>query len=173
MNKLEQFAASKTGKQAIFLTGALTGLFECVETFVLIPKVQKQADGKAIFDLSFMNTPEQMQEFLDALTEEGKDLYLNKLLKIDNLFPLIYSSFFSLFLTKFNGKADWKAALPLAMLCFDYTENFFSAKMLKEDTVSQKEAVFANTMTKGKMLTMTAILNLMALAWWKSKKTEN
>ncbi len=157
MKKLENFVKSDAGKLALYASGALTMLFEGVETFVLIPKVQKEADGKMIL-------------FLDALSDKGADLYLNTLLKTDNVFPLIYSTFFALFLTKFNGKADWKTALPYLMLCFDYTENFCSTKMLKSGEVSKSMALFANTMTKGKMLTMTTILNLMALAWWNSRK---
>ena len=170
MNKLENFAKSDAGKLALYAGGALTVLMECYETFVLTPKIQKAAGGRTIFDTAFMNTPEQMQEFLDALSDKGADLYLNTLLKTDNVFPLIYSTFFALFLTKFNGKADWKTALPYLMLCFDYTENFCSTKMLKSGEVSKSMALFANTMTKGKMLTMTTILNLMALAWWNSRK---
>ena len=108
MKQLENFAKSDAGKLALYASGALTMLFEGVETFVLIPKVQKEADGKMIFDLSFMNSQEKMQEFLDALTDKGTDLYLNTLLKTDNVFPLIYSTFFALFLTKFGGKADCK-----------------------------------------------------------------
>ena len=155
MKQLENFAKSDAGKLALYASGALTMLFEGVETFVLIPKVQKEADGKMIFDLSFMNSQEKMQEFLDALTDKGTDLYRNTLLKTDNVFPLIYSTFF---------------ALPYLMLCFDYTENFCSTKMLKSGEVSKSMALFANTMTKGKMLTMTTILNLMALTWWNSRK---
>ena len=170
MKQLENFAKSDAGKLALYASGALTMLFEGVETFVLIPKVQKEADGKMIFDLSFMNSQEKMQEFLDALTDKGTDLYRNTLLKTDNVFPLIYSTFFALFLTKFGGKTDWKTALPYLMLCFDYTENFCSTKMLKSGEVSKSMALFANTMTKGKMLTMTTILNLMALTWWNSRK---
>lgn len=55
MKQLENFAKSDAGKLALYASGALTMLFEGVETFVLIPKVQKEADGKMIFDLSFMN----------------------------------------------------------------------------------------------------------------------
>ena len=46
MKQLENFAKSDAGKLALYASGALTMLFEGVETFVLIPKVQKEADGK-------------------------------------------------------------------------------------------------------------------------------
>ena len=170
MSKLEQFAKSDTGKLALYASGALTVLMECYETFVLTPKIQKAAGGRTIFDTAFMNTPEQMQEFLDNLTDEGKDLFRNTYLTSDNIYPLVYTTFFSLFLARFTDKTDWRACLPLALMAFDYAENYGSAKMLDTGKAEPAFARFANTMTKAKMLSMLATINLSLLAWWQSRK---
>ena len=161
--KLSSFAKGDAGKAAFAVSAVLASAFELGETFVLIPKVQKEADGKMIFDLSPMNTQEKMQEFLDALSEEGTDLYLNKLLKVDNIFPFVYGTCFTLGLLRYEDKVSWKTFLPLALMCFDLTENACSAKMLKDGTVDKKMALFASTMTKCKMTCMTATLTFLGL----------
>jgi hypothetical protein len=170
MSKLGNFAKSDAGKLALYASGALTVLMECYETFVLTPKIQKAAGDRTIFDTAFMNTPEQMQEFLDNLTDEGRDLFRNTYLKSDNIYPLVYTTFFSLFLARFTDKTDWKACLPLALMVFDYAENYGSAKMLDTGKAEPAFARFANTMTKAKMMSMLATINLSLFAWWQSRK---
>ncbi|MBO7682977.1 MAG: hypothetical protein J6T17_09545, partial [Clostridia bacterium] len=140
------------------------------ETFVLTPKIQKAAGGRTIFDTAFMNTPEQMQEFLDNLTEEGRDLFRNTYLTSDNIYPVVYTTFFTLFLAHFTEKTDWRACLPVALRVFVDFENYGSAKMLDTGRAEPAFARFANTMTKAKMLSMVATINLSLLAWWQSRK---
>ncbi|MBO4382489.1 MAG: hypothetical protein J5847_00180, partial [Clostridia bacterium] len=90
MDRFGSFAKSDTGKAALIASAALTGVFESVESFVLIPKISKQAGGHPVFDTAFRNNYEQMKAFLDALTEEGRDLFQHTYLKMDNLYPFVY-----------------------------------------------------------------------------------
>ena len=157
-------------KKALIVSGALTVAFECIETFVLLDKIQKEADGKTAFDSKPMNDQKYMQEFLDALSDEGRELYRGTYLKMDNLYPLIYTSFFMLLLTQLNEKADWKLIVPAITLCFDYGENYCTAKMLETMTVSKGMARFASTCTNCKMLSLTATSALLGLSWWQNRK---
>lgn len=170
MKKLESFALSDNGKVALLVSGALTGLFEGVESFVLIPKMSKEAGGLPFFDNTFKNPPEQMRQFVETLSEEGKDLYRKAYMKSDNIYPLIYSTFFTLFFIRTNGKADWKAALPYVLIAFDYTENLCTAKMVRDGTVTTKFARFAGAVTKTKMITLLATINLLLVDLVKSRK---
>ena len=170
MNKLESFATGSAGKRAVLAAGALTGLFESVESFLLLPKISKMADGKKPFDTAFGNDREKMQAFLDALSDEGTDLYRHDYLRMDNLYPFIYGSFMTLAMVRWNKKADWKAALPPLLMAFDYVENTCSAKMLDSGTVSKRMARIASTATNCKMLTMIATIDLLAWSLWKDMK---
>jgi len=55
-------------------------------------------------------------------------------------------------------------------MVFDYAENYGSAKMLDTGKAEPAFARFANTMTKAKMMSMLATINLSLLAWWQSRK---
>lgn len=170
MNKLAAFAKSDAGKAAFLVSAGLTGLFEGVESFGLIPKISKQADGYPIFDAAFRNNHEQMTAFLEALTEEGRDLFLRTYLPMDSFYPFVYGTFFSLALLRWNKEADWKTAVPLILMGFDFAENASSLKMLKDGTVSPAFARFASTMTNCKMLTMLITFALVGGAWWTNHK---
>ena len=170
LEKLSTFAKSDNGKAVFAVSAALASAFELAETFVLIPQVSKEADGKMIFDLSPMNTHKKMSEFLEAISDKGTDLYLNRLLKVDNVFPFVYGTAFTLGMLRWSEKPDWKAALPLALMCFDLTENACSTKMLKDGEVSKPMALFASTMTNCKMTCMTGTLTLLGLQFLKTKK---
>lgn len=167
--KLERFVESGAGKKALYASGALTVLFEGVETFALLAKIQKEADGLTAFDSKPGNNQEYMQKFLDALSDEGRELYRGTYLKMDNLYPAIYTSFFMLLMAKLNGKADWKLLVPLVTLCFDYGENYGTKKMLETMTVSKGMARFASTCTNMKMLCLVTTFNLLGLSWWQNR----
>ena len=169
MSKLMSFVESGAGKKALFCSGALTVLFESVETFVLLDKIQKEAGGLTAFDSKPGNDRAYMQAFLDALSEEGRALYAGTYLKMDNLYPCIYTSFFVLLMAKLNGKADWKLLVPLLTLCFDYGENYGTKKMLETMTVSEGMARFASTCTNAKMACLTGTAALLGLSWWQNR----
>ena len=170
MKRFETFALSDAGKMGAYASAALTGVFECVETFALLAKIQREADGNTPFDSKFGNNRDYMQGFLDALSEEGRTLYRGTYLTMDNLYPLVYTSFFVLLLTRLNGKADRKLVVPLLVLCFDYGENYGTKKMLETMTVSKRMARFASTMTNGKMLSLSATAGLLGLSWRQNRK---
>lgn len=170
MKKLEGFVESGAGKKALFCSGALTLLFEVVEDLGLLGTIQKEAGGLTPFDSKPGNDREYMQAFLDALSDKGRALYADTYLKSDNVYPLVYTSFFVLLLTKLSGKADFKLLVPLLTLCFDYGENYGTKKMLETMTVSEGMARFASTCTNCKMLTLTGTAALLGLSWWQNRK---
>jgi hypothetical protein len=107
--------------------------------FYSIPKVTASAPEMKLFDLSPSGyTTEYAISLLNAIGQQGRDLYLSLQLPLDFIYPglfiIFYSIFFAWLLKKNHGlesKVYYALYLPILAGLFDYAENILIIMMLK------------------------------------------
>jgi hypothetical protein len=130
-----------------------------------------------ILDIRFGYAPDTLFEIAAGLGERGRQFYALSELTADLIYPLLYSSFFSLLLARliqraFPGRAGWRqlALLPLAALVCDYGENAALATILLGFPGTMPLAPIASLLTTAKWIfggtsiLMIAICSLKLLA---------
>lgn len=126
-----------TGKRVLILF-ILTMAVYSTMLFYSIPAVSAFAPELAIFDLSPSGySLSYANELLDALGEEGRNLYLTTQLPLDFIYPGLFSITYSLMLVWLfaktfneNSKIYYFSLLPFLAGVFDYAENVFIIKMI-------------------------------------------
>ena len=107
--------------------------------FYSIPKVVTSAPDMKLFDVSPSGyTAEYAISLLNAIGQEGRDLYLSLQLPLDFIYPGLFIIFYSLlfaWLLKKNygleSKVYYALYIPILAGLFDYAENIFIIMMLR------------------------------------------
>jgi hypothetical protein len=156
---------SKAFAAALIVAGALTAAICLIMNLWLIPAIESAAGGLKAFDMrSFGYTTGEAREFLGALSEEGRQIYLTRQLPLDFVYPVCYTAFFVLSilaLTKKRGRL-W-VILPALLAAFDYAENSFILSFLKKNAAPDVVGAIAGGVTAVKSLLMTAVFVLLAV----------
>lgn len=161
-------------KYALIVSGALTLVICTVMNFYLLPLIESTTEGIKAFDMnSFGYSFEQAKRFVSLLDERGLSFYLHVQLPLDFVYPIAYTTFFSLALLKLTKNKKYLLAFPLLLMASDYTENVFSIIMLKTDFVSSV-ARTASTVTviKTALMYITIILVLVFFVQWIINQTQ-
>ncbi len=134
-----------------------------------IPKITADAGGLLAFDLRPMGYSfEEAQAFLAALSEQGRDFYLNVQQMLDRAYPALFAVVMVLaFRQIFSGAAQFVASVvALAGAGFDYMENASVAVMLRAGGGLNEAIVSAAsrwTMLKSASVTVALILLIIGL----------
>ncbi len=125
-SQLQRF--SSTRNLLLFL--ALFVLFEAVILPVAGARLEALSGGVGPIDLNLYNTPTGVQSMVAAYGSDGRLLYLILQLTADVVFPIVYSLFLALTLTRFlvrgfsaGHPAQYLAFVPLLGALCDYGEN--------------------------------------------------
>ena len=161
------------GKTAYWIVFAVTlAVYLTMLTWTL-PGISADAAGLVPFDMRPMGyTPDEAREFLAALGDKGRDLYLGPQASLDLLYPLVLAIVLAGAVSVLI--ADWRLRgvlyiFILGGMLADYTENTFVALMLEyTEPVPDRLASLASkaTVTKSVLtgLAMIAILGGLILA---------
>lgn len=144
-------------KKIIIISGAITAIICLVMNIILIPKIQSCADSIPIFDMNFNYSYDTAIAFLEALSKEGRELYLNVQLPLDFVYPCAYCIFFSLLLFSLSRGKKLLIAAPVLLAISDYIENICSVIMLKASKPNASLISFASTVTVIKTLLMYGV----------------
>lgn len=161
MKKTENFILSKKSTVILIVSAVLTAAICLVMNLVLIPGIEQCADGLRLFDMNFLYSAEDARSFLQAISAEGKNIYLHRQLPLDFFYPLCYSCFFIFAIVKLQKKLNAFAVLPLLLAVFDYAENTCIEIMLRSSGFSTNLAVIASTFTTVKTVLMYGIFVLL------------
>ena len=114
----------------LIVSGALSAVLLGVMDVFLLPAIERAADGLRCFDLQLFGYDyETARAFLQALSTQGRQLYLFAQLPVDCVFLVAYTVFFVLALKKLSAPRAmfvWPAALAVCDLC----ENCCTAVLL-------------------------------------------
>ncbi|MCH5198530.1 MAG: hypothetical protein J1E34_06455 [Oscillospiraceae bacterium] len=154
MKKIENVILSRKGTAILIISAVLTAVICLIMNLFLIPAIESAADGLRIFDMSFLYSSDSARSFLQALSAEGKNLYLYRQLPLDFFYPVCYGCFFIFAFVKLQKKLNAFALLPTALAVFDYAENTSIELMLRSSGFSSVLAVFGSAFTSVKTVLM-------------------
>ncbi|MCR5041445.1 MAG: hypothetical protein K6C36_05010 [Clostridia bacterium] len=159
-------------KILLWVSGCATAVICLVMNLWLIPAIEKNTGGIRCFDMqSFGYTRETALRFLELIGDDGRSIYLRAQLPLDFIYPVCYTSFFSLLLVRLQKRATPLLALPILLAVSDYAENVCSIIMLRAMTVGEATAAFASACTVAKTALMYAtILVIVVLALVRAVK---
>lgn len=167
---------------ALFAT--MSGVYLTM-AFWSIPLIVADADGLMLFDLRPMGySYAEAQTFLAALSDQGRDFYLNVQQRLDSAYPALMAVVLALaFKQLFRGWQRWAAtAFGVAGAGFDYLENAAVAVMLRAsdggaDGLTEAMVATASFWSVLKFATvslaMTALIAGLVMAWLAKRKARS
>ena len=126
-------------------------------------RIREAAGGRRPFDLRQRGySPEEAREFLSALSDEGRALYLGRQRQLDGAFLVVFTLTL-LVAVAWAWGAPWSLIfwpLPIAMGIFDAVENVLVARMLRKapSNVSDEDVEAASRTTVAKFVLVAASL---------------
>jgi len=139
----------------LWITGSLTAIISGIMNFVLMPQIEATTRGIKCFDMhTFGYSYDTARKFLEFISVEGKNIYLNYQLPLDFVYPVIYTCFFVLIMYKLKGKMSGISVLPILLLISDYIENSLTSVMLKSEILSKSTATVGSLVTLTKNMLM-------------------
>ncbi len=145
-----------------------------------IPQISTAASGLAAFDMRPLGYSEiEAREFLTALSERGRDFYLNIQHRLDLAFPGLLAltlgiAIYCLFQTAPGIVSVLLVSLPFIAALFDYIENGRVADLLinNPEAISAQQIAAASQATVLKFafvaVSVGAVLVGLAMKWWRS-----
>lgn len=117
------------------------------------------------YDLAYATT------FVNEISDRGRNIYLFVQIPLDFLYPLLLSTFFSLFFYEQTKKRDL-AFLGYATMIFDYMENIFVILILTTSNLSPNIVSIASkaTISKGIFYVINYGLTIFLLIRCRYKK---
>ncbi len=158
---MKKAICSFTNKKTLIIAAVLTILLYCAMVFVTIPRIQMNADGMKIFDMSQGYNLDYAAKLISKMPQETVDFYRFVQIPIDMLYPAVLGLFCFMsfcYLEKRVKILKLFYALPILIMLFDYLENIMVFIMLSNG-VSQN-IVFASsifTIAKSAATTITFI----------------
>ncbi|WP_375174433.1 hypothetical protein [Pseudooceanicola sp.] len=141
-----------------------------------VPVLLREAGGLKPFDFRpFGYSTEDVNRYLDAISEEGLATYLGLQHQLDLVFPLVLAAMFVVGFRRFLGSV---AGLVMSVLAVtgavaDYSENALVATLLTEP-VQPEQVVLASTLTIVKSLLATICFVVMiwiGVQAWRARPT--
>ena len=154
MKKTESMILSRKGTAILIVSAVLTAGICLIMNLILIPAIERSTGEIPCFDMNFLYSADTARSFLQALSAEGKNIYLHRQLPLDFFYPLCYGSFFIFAFVKLQRKLNGFAAIPLLLMAFDYAENACIEVMLRSAQFSTHTAVLGSAFTSAKTILM-------------------
>lgn len=142
------------------------------------PLIMADAEGLFLFDIRLRGySADEAKAFLAALSDEGRDFYLNVQHRLDSAFPALLAVVLVIaYAQVFHGWVRWAAStLALAAAGFDYLENAAVAVMLRAgDGLTEAMVTVASQWTERKWiavgLALLALFEGLVRAWRTKRK---
>jgi hypothetical protein len=157
-------------------TFLVTVIIYAVMLIWTIPSITSEAGGHAIFDMRPGGyTFAEAHEFLDALSERGKYIYLERQHLLDMVYPavLCITLFWSIYALTPRRWGVWRYILPapaIPGMFFDYMENLATRGLLitgpDHITVAMVERASLWSRIKATSVTLAFIILIVLLARW-------
>ena len=155
-------------KYTAIICGVLTAAICGVMNLFLIPATEANTGGIRCFDMNIGYDYQTAREFLRLIGERGRHIYLDYLLPLDFIFPVVYTLFFISLIFVLKKTFSPLMFLPLALAAADYTENIFSEIMLRSAVLPEATVKIACAATVAKTglmcLVILSILIMIAAA---------
>ncbi len=164
----------------------LTGLIYTLMLTITIPMVMSHSGGLKILDM--MPTGYDytyVKSLMDALGEEGRNIYLYRQIPLDLIFPSLMGitfcliiAYFLRYINKLDSRWFYVVSFPLLAGTFDYCENFgFITMLLNYPVLPDSLVTISNIFTLIKSANFTlsyvAFIVLLIIAGVKKLKTVN
>lgn len=122
----------KVNKVHIIISAVLSIIMLGIMDSYSLPLIAKQAGGIAAFDLqTFGYSKDTALKFLSALSESGKELFLNFQLPLDFAFAFVYTFLFLALIIRLNKNGYKLAFAPVILFILDIAENTLSVIFLR------------------------------------------
>ncbi len=159
-------------KYTAIICGVLTAAICGVMNLFLIPATEANTSGIRCFDMNIGYDYQTAREFLRLIGERGRHIYLDYLLPLDFIFPVVYTLFFISLIFVLKKTFSPLMFLPLALAAADYTENVFSEIMLRSAVLPEAtvKIACASTIVKTGLMYLVILLILVMAAATAAKK---
>ena len=148
-----QFFKNKVKPIHITIVAVLSLLMLGVMDIYSLPAIAKAAGGIPAFDLqTFGYSHESALQFIGALSESGKSLFLHFQLPLDFCFAFVYTFLFLSLFIKLHPVGSKLCFLPILLFIADIIENTLSICFLKLNTISVGLTAFGSAVTLCKNL---------------------
>jgi hypothetical protein len=184
LRKLQAFSTLMT----LMVMFTLFSIF--VDALIISPaspanQLSQYSNGVGMLDAQFHYTAEKAYQMLTAYGEQGRELYLSRILPLDIVIPMVYSLFFAVaisfvFQRAFSptGSVQYISLLPFAAAIADYIENVGVASLLLAypthlDVVAAITSYF--TSAKQIFFNISAVfllIGIVALTWKRVNSTK-
>ncbi|MEP3348029.1 MAG: hypothetical protein ABJN34_03455 [Litoreibacter sp.] len=159
-------------KSLLWAWAVVTGALYCVLAYGSYVTMPSLAGGIAGFDMQpFGMSGEQGIAYLAAMTEEGRDYYLNWLKPVDTAFIAALSALLLLLAIRIKGWSGGITGLSaLAYASFDLVENLLVSSLITHGTKSDT-ADFVETIamfTTAKFLSLGVVGVALIIGWRRS-----
>ena len=115
----------------LIVSGALSAVLLGVMDVFLLPAIERAADGLRCFDLQLFGYDfETARAFVQALSAQGRQLYLFAQLPVDCVFLVAYTVFFVLVLKRLSAPRAMVVVWPAVLAASDFCENCCTAVLL-------------------------------------------
>ena len=143
----------------LIVSGALSAVLLGVMDVFLLPAIERAADGLRCFDLQLFGYDyETARAFLQALSAQGRQLYLFAFLPVDFVFIAAYTVFFVLALKRLSVPRAMVVVWPAVLAASDFCENCCTAVLLCGfDRLSPATVAVFGKVTGFKSLMMYAV----------------
>ena len=171
---MKNFFVNKLKPVHIVLAAVLSIVMLAVMDIYSLPEIAKAAGGIPAFDLqTFGYSHETAVQFLSALSDSGRRLFLHFQLPFDFAFAFVYTFLFVALFVRLNKIGIRLCFVPLILFALDIAENTLSVIMLKASRLSTGITALASTVTfakNGFTLLCTIIIIVFAVLWFKNRK---
>jgi hypothetical protein len=168
LNRFSIWLEKHIGRKEIVILIILYVLILSVMSLVFIPAIRANTGDMNIFDLQAKGyTLKYAKDFIDAMGDSGKSVYLKAQLPLDFVYPAVYTLLYFGLAQKIFKKQHALVFGVTALLCLsDYMENSLSVVMLMSNELTQAlvgTASFFTVLKSALLYTITGILILGAL----------
>ena len=174
MKKMISFFTDSIKPVHIIITAALTILMLAVMDIYSLPMIAKAAGGIPAFDLqTFGYSYETATQFLNNLSQSGRNLFLHFQLPLDFAFAFVYTFLFLTLFIRLHPVGSKLCFIPLILFVLDIIENSLSVVLLKADNISTGLVKLASTVTFSKNLftwLCSLIIIVFLILWFKNRK---
>lgn len=170
------FFLNKVKNIHVAISAVLSILMLGVMDIYSLPAIAEAAGGIPAFDLqTFGYSKAVAQQFLSALSESGKNLFLHFQLPLDFAFAFVYTFLFLALFIRLHKLGQKLYFLPIILFCLDIAENTLSVIFLKRATVPDVLFSIGSIVTLSKNLftLICAVLIIVFLILWLKNRKKN
>lgn len=173
---MKQFFTQKLKGIHIGIAAVLTLIMLGIMDIVTLPAIANAAGGIPAFDLqTFGYSKETAMQFLQALSADGRALFLHVQLPLDFAFAFVYTFLFLALFYRLHPLGSKLIFLPVLLFVLDLAENTRSVLFLKLDTIPDALFTLGSCVTLAKnacTLACGILIIVFLILWFKNRKKQ-